>query len=86
MIHLRFAHILPLLDGNGRVARLFEKWFLASRVGETAWWIVSDQLYWENRAEYYRNINLGVNYYELNYNRCVPFLLMLPRATRRFEL
>ena len=26
LIHLRFAHIHPFSDGNGRTARLIEKW------------------------------------------------------------
>ncbi len=28
LIHLRFVHIHPFADGNGRAARILEKWFL----------------------------------------------------------
>jgi len=30
--------------------------------------------------DHYNNINLGVNYDELNYDKCIPFLLMLPKS------
>jgi Fic family protein len=33
MIHLVFVKIHPWNDGNGRSARLIEKWFLARKVG-----------------------------------------------------
>ncbi len=79
-IHLRFAQIHPFADGNGRVARLLEKWFLATRIGEIVWKVSSEEYYWNNRPTYYENINLGVNYYELDYGKCLPFLLMLPKA------
>jgi Fic family protein len=79
-IHLRFAQIHPFADGNGRVARLLEKWFLASRLGEIVWKMSSEEYYWNNRPTYYQNINLGVNYCELDYDRCLPFLLMLTKA------
>ena len=80
LLHLIFVHIHPFQDGNGRAARLLEKWFLASRLGSTAWQIPAEQFYAEHRAEYYRNIKIGLNYYTLDYRRCVPFLMMLPKA------
>ena len=33
----------------------------------------------EKRNTYYKNINLGVNYYELDYSQCLPFLTILPK-------
>lgn len=77
MIHLVFVHIHPFADGNGRAARLLEKWFLAKNIGEMAWGIQSEKYYKEYQSNYYDNINLGVNYYELNYDKCLPFLNML---------
>lgn len=36
--------------------------------------------YWDNRPDYYQNIALGYNYYVLYWERCIPFLLMLPKS------
>jgi Fic family protein len=83
MIHLWLAKIHPFGDGNGRAARLLEKWFLATKFGMSAWSVKSEQYYWDNRPAYYENISLGFNYYALHWERCVPFLLMLPEALRR---
>ncbi len=80
LLHLIFVHIHPFQDGNGRAARLLEKWFLASHLGSKAWQIPAEQFYAEHRAEYYRNIKIGLNYYLLDYRRCVPFLAMLANA------
>lgn len=82
MLHLKFAHIHPFADGNGRAARLLEKWFIASKIGTNAWLIQSEKYYKENIQNYYKNINLGVNYYELNYDKCLPFLGMLVEALK----
>lgn len=80
LLHLVFVHIHPFQDGNGRVARLLEKWFLASQLGSKAWQIPAEQFYAEHRAEYHRSIKIGPNFYTLDYNRCVPFLTMLAEA------
>ena len=80
LIHLRFAHIHPFRDGNGRAARLLEKWFIADKLGEDLWRIPSEKYYMQNQAKYYETINLGVNFYELNYDRCIGFLEMLPNC------
>lgn len=85
ILHLVFAHIHPFHDGNGRAARILEKWFLASKLEDKAWLIQSEKYYKENIKEYYKNINLGVNFYELNYDKCLPFLLMLPKALERIK-
>lgn len=80
VIHLNFAHIHPFRDGNGRAARLLEKWFLAEKLGKEFWKLSSEKYYKEHQAEYYANINLGVNFYELDYDKCMPFLLMLSKS------
>ena len=81
-VHLRFVHIHPFRDGNGRAARLLEKWFLTQALGANFWQIPSEQYYKNHQPEYYRNISLGVNFYELDYGKSVPFLAMLPNCLR----
>ncbi len=81
MIHLVFVKIHPWNDGNGRSARLIEKWFLASKLGEKAWFIQSEKLYYLQHQEYYRNIRaLGLEYEFLDFGKALPFLLMLPKT------
>lgn len=81
-IHLLFEKIHPFMDGNGRAGRLLEKWFLAEKIGQSAWALQSEEYYSKNRAEYYKKIHIGYNYYALKMERCVPFLLMLPAALK----
>lgn len=82
LIHLRFAHIHPFRDGNGRAARLIEKWFITEKLGHDFWKIPSEEYYKNNQTRYYETINLGVNYYELNYDKCMGFLEMLPNCLK----
>ena len=82
LIHLRFAHIHPFRDGNGRAARLIEKWFVAEKLGRDFWKMPSEEFYKKNQTKYYETINLGVNFYELNYDKCIGFLEMLPKCLK----
>ncbi len=82
LIHLRFVHIHPFRDGNGRTARLLEKWFISEKLGKSFWEIPSEEYYKNNQQKYYNTINLGVNFYELNYDKCLPFLEMLPNCLK----
>ncbi len=81
MIHLVFVKIHPWSDGNGRCARLLEKWFLAEKLGEKAWFIESEKHYFEAHSAYYNNLRkLGLEYEFLNYREALSFLLMLPHS------
>lgn len=81
LIHLVFVKIHPFNDGNGRTARLLEKWFLATKLGEKAWYVGSESYYYQNIQSYYTNLQrLGLFYDELKYEKSIPFLLMLTNA------
>ncbi|MEP6583865.1 MAG: Fic family protein, partial [Ginsengibacter sp.] len=80
-IHLVFVDIHPFNDGNGRAARLLEKWFLSEKLGEAAWYIQSEKYYYHHVNDYYKNLNrLGMFYDKLNYANADRFLQMLPNA------
>lgn len=81
LLHLVFVKIHPFNDGNGRTARLLEKWFLSTLLGEHLWYIGSEYHYYKNIQSYYNNLTCtGLFYEELHYEKCLPFLLMLPHA------
>ena len=81
LIHLVFVKIHPFDDGNGRTARLIEKWFLAQKLGDKAWYLQSEKYYYNQHQTYYKNIRLlGLEYELLDYSKGLPFLLMLSQA------
>ncbi len=79
LLHLVFVKIHPFDDGNGRCARLLEKWFLADKLGPKAWLLPSERHYYQHHQAYYRAIRaLGLEYQTLDHAQALPFLLMLP--------
>jgi Fic family protein len=81
MLHLVFVKIHPWNDGNGRCARLIEKWFLAQKLGDKSWYMQSEKYYYLNLQSYYNNIRiLGLEYPLLDYSKALLFLTMLPNS------
>lgn len=81
LIHLVFVKIHPFDDGNGRTGRLLEKWFLAQKLDDKAWFLQSEKYYYDHHQTYYKNIRLmGLEYDLLDYSQAMPFLMMLPEA------
>jgi Fic family protein len=77
-IHLEIALVHPFLDGNGRVARLIEKWFLAQKLGKKEVWLLqSEKYYFSNRARYYKALQLGDNYWQADISKAKAFLEFL---------
>jgi Fic family protein len=81
-IHLVFLKIHPLYDGNGRTARLVEKWFLNAKLGSEAISIELEKNYHTQKQAYYNNIRkigleyVELDYVELDYSKSLDFLLM----------
>jgi Fic family protein len=86
LLHLLLAKIHPFQDGNGRMARLAEKWLLASLLGERAWKLPSENHYLRHRPDYYEGLQrLGPNYYDSDYRLAGGFLSLLPAALAECE-
>lgn len=84
MIHLVFVNIHPMNDGNGRSARLLEKWFLLTKLGLNAQAITLERNYYQNHQQYYKNIQkLGDNYEDLDYQKSLDFLLMTINSLKK---
>ncbi|MDO5616773.1 MAG: Fic family protein [Cruoricaptor ignavus] len=81
LLHLMFVKIHPMNDGNGRTARLIEKWFLAQHLGEKAWFLQSEKYYYQHHQTYYHNIRkIGFEYEELDFGKALDFISMLPKS------
>jgi Fic family protein len=76
-IHLVFLKIHHFQDGNGRTARLLEKWFLLEKIGQKATAVQLEKNYYSHLKDYYSNIRkIGLEYDSLDYSKSLDFLLM----------
>ena len=77
LMHVVFVKIHPFQDGNGRAARLIEKWFLIERIGQKATSVQLEKNYYKYLKDYYSNIRkIGLEYEDLDYSKGLDFLLM----------
>ena len=77
LTHLVFVKIHPFQDGNGRTARLIEKWFLREQIGDKSTAVQLEKNYYTHSRDYYLNIKkLGLEYEDLDYGKALDFLLM----------
>lgn len=72
MLNLVLVKIHPFEDGNGRIARLIEKWFIAEKLGKKAWFLKSELNYYNKRKSYFLALNrMGLFYEDTQYSKCV---------------
>ena len=80
-IHLVFVKIHPFQDGNGRAARLIEKWFLIEQINDKATAVQLEKNYFKNLERYYSNIKkIGIEYDTLDYSKALDFLVMTAKG------
>ncbi|MEP6795193.1 MAG: Fic family protein [Saprospiraceae bacterium] len=82
-LHLTLCTIQPFADGNGLLARLVEKWFVAEKLGPKAWFIFSENYYFEYSSMYKILLGkVGPDYQSVDYREALFFLRMLPDALK----
>lgn len=79
-LHLMMVLVHPFSDGNGRISRLCEKWFLAQTSGKDCFFLPIEEQYWNHRPQYYRALKLGAHYWETDMRNAFPFFALLPEA------
>ena len=76
-IHLIFLKIHPMQDGNGRTARLLEKWFIKEKIGDEVTALELEKNYYRRKQDYYNNIRvIGLEYEAIDYSKALNFTLM----------
>ncbi len=82
MFHLRLELIHPFINGNGRIGRLLEKWFLSQFLEQKAWVVPSEFFYAYHLQLYYSAIRevSGNSYEKWDYSKALNFLLLLPSS------
>jgi len=75
MIHYYFAYLHPYFDGNGRIARLFQLWYLAQKGYTSALFIPFSLFVKQNRTGYYKSFKvISENHETAKIQDMTPFL------------
>ncbi|MCL2549801.1 MAG: Fic family protein [Methanimicrococcus sp.] len=82
LIHLKMFLIHPFVKNNMKAAILLEKWFLAEKLGKVYIKLPSEKYYCLNKEQYNMNTLIGTVYNNVDYDRCLPFLRMLPESLK----
>lgn len=80
-IHFWLVKIHPFYDGNGRAARLLEKWFLVAHFKEKGFALQTEKSYYQNLQDYYNNLRkTGFEYEDTDFSKAINFMLMSSKA------
>lgn len=72
ILGLVFVKIHPFEDGNGRMSRLLEKWFIAQKLGKKAWFIPLELNYFNKQKSYFLALNrMGLFYKNTDYSKSI---------------
>ncbi len=76
IIHFYFAYLHPYFDGNGRIARLIQLWYLLQNDFDAALLVSFSNLISETKNEYYKAFEVVErNYKYLNFLDVTPFII-----------
>jgi len=77
VIHLVFVTLHPFYDGNGRLGRLLEKWFIVAKLEDEKYWhLPTEEYYRVNKSEYYSRLEIA----QTNLKNSIGFIRMLPNS------
>lgn len=66
IIHYYFAYLHPYFDGNGRMARLLQQWYLVQRGYVASLFVPLSALINESKGQYYKSFTLISNNYKIS--------------------
>ena len=83
MTSLVFVKIHPFEDGNGRMSRLLEKWFLAEKLDKRAWFIPSELNYFRKQKSYFLALNrMGLFYEDTDYSKALKIATLTAKLLK----
>ena len=58
-------------------------WIITQNLNNNFGNLENEKIYKENKEEYYNSINIGVNFYELNYQKANNFFKIIPQNLKQ---